>query len=179
MNKQVLVISSSLRLNSNSEQLADACIRGAKEAGNDVEKVVLTDKTIQFCRGCLACLKSKQCVIDDDSRAITEKMQHADVLVFASPVYYFSISGQLKTLLDRANPLYVSDYQFRDVYFLSTAAEDGENTIEGSVKAIQGWVDCFGKAILKKIVFAGGVDDAGAILNHPALQEAYELGRQI
>lgn len=179
MNKHVLVISSSLRANSNSECLADACVRGAKKAGNFVVKVVLTDKTIQFCRGCLACLKTKQCIIDDDSRAITEKMKNADVIVFASPVYYFSISGQLKTLLDRANSLYVSDYRFRDIYFLSTAAEDGSNTVEGSIKAIQGWVDCFDKAVLKKTVFAGGVDEAGDILNHPALQEAYELGRQI
>ena len=82
-------------------------------------------------------------------------------------------------LLDRANSLYVSDYRFRDIYFLSTAAEDGLNTVEGSIKAIQGWVDCFDKAFLKKTVFAGGVDNAGDILDHPALQEAYKLGRQI
>ncbi|MXQ73069.1 flavodoxin family protein [Clostridiaceae bacterium DONG20-135] len=179
MNKNVLVISSSLRKNSNSECLADACIRGAKEAGNIVEKVVLTDKSIQFCQGCLACLKTKQCIIDDDSRAITEKMKNADVIVFASPVYYFSISGQLKTLLDRANSLYASEYQFRDIYFLSSAAEDGIHTVEGSIKTIEGWVDCFDKAVLKKTVFAGGVDGAGDILDHPALLEAYELGKQI
>lgn len=179
MNKKVLVISSSLRRNSNSEGLADACIRGAREAGNSVEKVVLADKTIHFCRGCLACLQTKQCVIDDDSRAITEKMKHADVLIFASPVYYFSISGQLKTLLDRANPLYNADYRFRDIYFLSTAAENEPHTVEGSVKAIQGWVDCFDKAVLKQTIFVGGVDDAGDIREHPALQEAYELGKRI
>lgn len=179
MNKKVIVISSSLRRGSNSEALADEFIRGAKEAGHFAEKICLTDKRIDFCKGCLACLKTQECVIDDDSRYITEKMLNADVIVFATPVYYYSISGQLKTVLDRANPLYGSDYRFRDIYLLATAAENEENTVEGTKKAVQGWVDCFSKARLKKTIFAGGVDGPGDIKGHCALKEAYDTGKEL
>ena len=126
MKKNVLVISTSLRNNSNSDALVDEFIRGAQESGNQVEKVSLRGKTINYCRGCFACLTTGRCAIRDDANAIVEKMLHADVLVFSSPIYYYEMCGQMKTLLDRANPLYSLDYQFRDVYFLSAAAENEE-----------------------------------------------------
>ena len=122
--KKVLVISSSLRKNSNSEQLAVSFAEGAKSAGHEVELVSLRDKEIRFCVGCLACQKTQRCFMHDDADAIREKMLHADVLVFATPIYYYEMSGILKTLLDRANPLYPSDYQFREVYALAAAAEE-------------------------------------------------------
>jgi hypothetical protein len=102
-----------------------------------------------------------------------------DILVFATPVYYYCVSGQLKTMLDRANPLYDSDYAFTKVYLLATAAEDGPHTVEGTVKAVQGWVDCFDRCELADTVFAGGVEGVGAISGHPALTRAYQLGRAI
>ena len=179
MSKNVLIISSSLRNGSNSEALADAFLKGAKEAGHNAEKIRLAGKTINFCKGCLACNKTLKCVIDDDSREIVEKMLKADVLVFATPVYYYSVCGQLKTLLDRANPLFASDYKFRDIYLLATAAEDESETVKGTETAVQGWIDCFEKANLSKTIFAGGVNDAGDINGHIALQEAYETGMKL
>lgn len=179
MSKNVLIISSSLRNGSNSEALADEFLKGAKEVGHNAEKISLAGKTINFCKGCLACNKTLKCVIDDDSREIVEKMLKADVLVFATPVYYYSVSGQLKTLLDRANPLFASDYKFRDIYLLATAAEDESETVKGTETTVQGWVDCFDKANLKKTIFAGGVNDAGDINGHIALKEAYETGMKL
>ncbi len=79
MSKNILVISTSPRKGGNSETLADEFIRGAKEAGNQVEKVCLYDKTIGFCKGCLACLKSQRCVIHDDADIIAQKMKEADI----------------------------------------------------------------------------------------------------
>lgn len=105
MSKQVLIISTSLRKNSNSEALADAFAKGAQSAGNHVEQVTLRDKALAFCKGCLACQTTGNCVIKDDAVSITEKMCSADVIVFATPIYYYEMSGQMKTLLDRANPL--------------------------------------------------------------------------
>ncbi len=157
--KNVLIISSSPRKNGNSETLAAAFAKGAGEVGNNVETVYLREKQIGFCRGCMACAKLGHCVIKDDAVEIAAKMHDADVLVFASPVYYYSISGQLKTMFDRANPLYGTDYVFKEVYLLSTAAEDETATVEGSIKAVQGWVDCFDRAELSGVVFAGGVND--------------------
>ena len=179
MSKNVLIITSSLRRNSNSEMLADAFMRGAQDAGHTTEKISLAGKNIQFCKGCLACQQTQKCVIRDDSTEIVEKMLCADCIAFATPIYYYSVSGQLKTLLDRANPLYSSDYRFRDISLLAAAAEDAAETAAGTVTAIRGWVDCFERAVLKKTVFAGGVNDPGEMAGHPALNTAYQAGTQI
>lgn len=174
--KNILVISSSLRRGSNSEALASEFARGAADAGNTVETITLRDNTINFCRGCLACQKTQKCVISDDARAIVAKMHDADVIAFASPIYYYEMSGQLKTLLDRANPLYPSDYRFRDIYMLTSAAEDEPGTPERAVSGLTGWIDCFEKARLAGTVFAGGVNSPDEIKGHPALAEAYSAG---
>ncbi len=179
MSKTVLVISTSPRKNGNSDTLADAFIRGAQQAGNQVEKVNLYDKTIGFCKGCLTCQSTQRCIIDDDASAIAQRMLTADVIVFATPIYYYGMCGQMKTLLDRANPLYSADYRFRDIYLLAAAAEEDEHTVDGAVTGLQGWIDCFEKAHLAGTVFAGGVTAVGEIQNHPALAKAQELGQQV
>ena len=133
MPKHILVISTSPRKGGNSETLANEFIRGAEESGSQVEKVCLYDKTISFCKGCLTCLKTRTCIIHDDAEIIAQKMKTADVLVFATPVYYYEMSGQMKTLLDRANSLYPSDYAFRDISLLSSAAEEEEGVDERAI----------------------------------------------
>lgn len=177
--KKILVISTSPRKDGNSDMLAQEFMRGANEAGNQVEYVSLIGKNIAFCRGCLACQKTLRCVIHDDADIIREQMLNAEVIVWATPVYYYSVSGQMKTMIDRANALYSSDYKFRDVYLLAAAAEDDPSTVEGAVKATMGWVDCLEKTTLKGVVFAGGVNNKGDIAGHKALTEAYELGKSV
>ncbi|WP_317319995.1 flavodoxin family protein [Subdoligranulum variabile] len=179
MPKNVLIVTASLRAGSNSDTLAQAFAKGAREAGHTVEIVSLKGKAISFCQGCLACQKAQKCVLADDAVIIAEKIGHADVVAFAGPVYYYGLAGQLKTLLDRCNPLYSSDYAFRSVYLLATAAEAEETAVEGSIKGIQGWVDCFEKAELSDTIFAGGVTDAGEMEGHPALEKAYQAGKSI
>lgn len=179
MPKKVLVISTSLRERSNSEALADSFLSGAADAGNYTEKITLKGKSIAFCKGCLACQKTQKCVIQDDAPEIAEKMRHADVIAFATPIYYYEMSGQLKTLLDRANSLFASDYAFRSIYMLTTAAENEASVPEKAVGGLTGWIDCFEKAKLAGTVFAGGADGAGEIKGHPALQEAYDMGKAI
>ena len=179
MSKKVLVISTSPRRGGNSDTLAEEFARGAREAGNDVEKVALYDKTIGFCKGCLACQRTKRCVIRDDADAIAQKMLTADVIAFATPVYYYGMCGQMKTMLDRANPLFPADYAFRDVYLLAAAAEEDEHTVEGTVTGLMGWIDCFEKARLAGTVFAGGVTTVGEIQGHPALEKAYQMGKAV
>lgn len=179
MSKTVLVLSTSPRKGGNSDALADAFVRGAQEAGNQVEKITLYDKTIGFCKGCLTCQNTQRCIIRDDADAITQKMLTADVIAFATPIYYYGMCGQMKTLLDRANPLFPADYQFRDIYLLAAAAEADEHTVDGAVTGLQGWIDCFEKARLAGTVFAGGVTTVGEIQNHPALKQAYELGKNV
>lgn len=179
MSKKVLVISTSPRKGGNSETLADEFIRGAREAGNDVEKVTLYDKDIRFCKGCLVCQNTQRCVIHDDADTIVQNMLTADAIVFATPIYYYGMCGQMKTLLDRANPLFSADYRFRDIYLLAAAAEEDGHTVDGAVTGLQGWIDCFEKARLAGTVFAGSVTAVGEIQNHPALKQAYELGKNM
>ncbi|MBQ2442007.1 MAG: flavodoxin family protein, partial [Ruminococcus sp.] len=136
MAKKVLIISTNIRPNSNSEILANAFADGARTSGNEVELISLKNKTIDFCKGCFACQKLGHCVIKDDANAITEKMLNADVIVWATPIYYYEMSGQMKTMIDRANPLFTLDYRFRDVYLLTTAAEDEAYVDEGALKGV-------------------------------------------
>lgn len=179
MRKKVLIISTSPRKGGNSDALADAFAKGAAEAGHDAEKICLYGKTVHFCKGCLACQQTQRCVIRDDADAIVQKMKTADIIAFATPIYYYEMCGQMKTLLDRSNPLFPSDYAFRDIYLLASAADDEKSAMDGALKGLQGWVDCFGKAQLKGAVCAGGVAGIGAIQGHPALEEAYQAGRSL
>lgn len=179
MSKNVLVISASLRGNSNSEALADAFIAGARKAGNQVEKVTLKEKTLAFCKGCLACQQTQKCVIQDDAAVIAEKMRKAEAIAFATPIYFYEMCGQMKTLLDRTNPLFLSAYAFRNIYMLATAAENTAQTPEKAAGGLNGWIDCFEKAALSGVVFAGGVNAAGEIEGHPSLKTAYDMGAAI
>lgn len=176
---KVLVISTSLRRGSNSDALADEFARGAKDAGHDVEKISLRGKDIRFCIGCLSCQDTQKCAISDDAPAIVGKMHDADAICFATPIYYYEMSGQMKTLLDRANPLYSSDYHFRDIYMLTSAAEDEPSTPSRAVTGLTGWIDCFEHARLAGTVFAGGVTGTGEMEGHKALAEAYDMGKGV
>ena len=109
--KKIIVISTSLRHGSNSNILAEKFIEGAKAAGNEVEKISLVGQNIQFCKGCMACQKQGRCVIKDDVNSIMAKVLKADVICWATPIYYYEMSGQMKTLIDRMNAMYEQDYR--------------------------------------------------------------------
>lgn len=177
--KRVIVISTSLRQGSNSDMLADKFVEGAKAAGNDVEKVALTGREIQFCKGCMGCQRLGRCVIKDDVNDIMVKVMEADVVVWATPIYYYEMSGQMKTLIDRMNAMYPLDYKFRDVYLLTTAAEDEEETPRRAEAGLTGWIDCYPKSQLAGTLFCGGVNEAREIEGNSKLRDAYEMGRNV
>ena len=180
MNKKVLIISTSLRQNSNSELLARRFAKGAGEAGNQVETVSLRGKSIGFCVGCMACLKNGRCAIQDDAGPIVEKMREADVICFATPVYYYEMSGQMKTLLDRANALFAAGHAFRDIYLLTASAEAVDSASDGPIHGLEGWIACFEKARLAGVVRGGGANDPGEMEKLPGkLAEAYEMGKTV
>lgn len=176
----ILVISTSLRPRSNSDILTERLVAGARDAGHQVEEISLKGKELKYCIGCLACQKTQHCVQKDDALWIADKMKDADTLVFSTPIYYYEMSGQMKTLLDRMNPLYSSDYRFRRVYMLSVAAEDETYTPEKAVSGLGGWVDCFEKAKLCGSLFVGGLNGPGeASANAEALEKAYQFGKNL
>ena len=178
--KKVVIVSSSPRKNGNSEILAFEAAKGAKDIGNEVEILLLRDKTVNFCRGCLACQKLLKCVIKDDMAEMIEKVKSADVLIFATPIYYYEMSGQLKTFLDRCNPIYPQEYAFRDVYLLSSSAEEGQEVAERAVSGLKGWIECFEKAEFAGAFNAGGVTAPNDVLkNAEMLKVAYDMGKNV
>ena len=177
--KKVVVISTSLRAGSNSQVLAEQFAEGAKSAGNEVEFITLRGKEIKFCVGCLACQKTGACVFKDDVPAIMESVLNADVVCWATPIYYYEMSGQMKTLIDRMNAMYPKDYKFRDIYLLATATEDEEHVPQRAIEGLSGWIDCYPKSRLTGTLFCGGVPMPHSIDGNTKLQEAYELGKKV
>ena len=178
MGKKILFVSSSLRAGSNSERLAQEAARGAQDAGNEVEFVSLKDKDLRFCKGCLACQKTGKCVIKDDMTEMIAKVQSAEALVFVTPIYYYELSGQLKTFLDRCNPLFPQEYAFREVYLMTASAEDGDEVYETAVGGLKGWIDCFPKCRYAGVFSGGGLNDGGEAEQKPdMLERAYAFGK--
>lgn len=102
MNKNVLILSGSPRKGGNSDLLCDEFLRGALEAGNQAEKIFIRGKKIAPCSACYYCKDhGGACAIKDDMAEILDKMQAADVIVMASPVYFYSIDAQMKAVIDR------------------------------------------------------------------------------
>lgn len=176
MAKRIFIVSSSPRKGGNSDALAEEFKRGAEAAGNEVEKVNVRDIDLKFCLGCLYCQDHDRCVINDSMNDICNRVQKADILAFATPIYYYEMSGQLKTFLDRLNPLYSRENRFKEVYLLAAAAEDEPTTTDGAKKGVEGWIKCFDGVSLKRVIFGGGVTDKGEIAGSHALKEAYEAG---
>lgn len=179
MLRKILIISTSSNKNGNSARVARAFEKGAKEAGNNVEIVAIRDKDLNFCKGCLTCQRTRKCIIEDDGAEILEMMKYSDVIVWATPIYFYDMSGQMKTMLDRTSPLHGGDYLFRDVYLIVTAADSAEDTADNTINSFKGWISCFDKVKLKGVVKALGLEKPIDLDGHPALQEAYEMGKNV
>lgn len=181
MAKNVLILSSSPRRGGNSDTLCDAFMRGATAADNQTEKIFLRDRTIQYCTGCGTCfLHGKPCPQKDDAAGIIDRMLKADVIVLATPVYFYAMSAQLKTMLDRCCGLYTA-MNNKEFYFLATAAEgdEGRKHLEMVFDNLTGFIDCLDNPVVKGKILATNVWHAGEIDNHPALSEAYEMGKNL
>ena len=177
MGKKIIVVTSSPRKDGNSETLAKKFAEGATAAGHSVKFVAVRDLGLKFCTGCLYCQSHDKCVLSDGMNALYDDFQNADVIAFATPVYFYAVSGQLKTFLDRLNPLYERENKFKCVYLLATAADDNEHAMDGAIKDIRGWVDCFDGVMFSGVVRATGVTEKGEIdgTEFPAL--AYKMGK--
>ena len=147
MSKKVLILSASPRKGGNSDLLCDQFAKGAEEAGHQVEKIRVQEKKISPCLACYGCRGTGVCVQKDDMAAILDKMVQADVLVLATPVYFYSMDGQLKTLIDRTLPRY-TEIRDKEVYFIATAAA-GKGAMERTMDAMRGFTDCLPGAQVK------------------------------
>lgn len=152
-------------------------MRGATESGNSVEKIRLSEKNIGYCRGCGVCNTTHKCVQNDDMAEILDKMVNADAIVLATPVYFYTMDAQLKTLIDRTVPRYteISDKAF---YFIATAADTDASMLEKTIDGIRGFTeDCLPGAVEKGIIYATGVWQKGEVNSTKFMKEAYEMGK--
>ncbi len=177
--KKVLILSGSPRRGGNSNTLCDQFMKGAQEAGNEVEKIFVATKKIAPCMACYYCRKHEgTCAIKDDMTDVLQKMIEADVIVLSSPVYFYSVSAQLKAVIDRtvARWLEVKDKEF---YYIMTAAEESKNVMDTTLACLRGYADCVAGAIEKGVIYGKGVYERGEILDKPAMRDAYEMGKSI
>jgi len=178
MNKNVLILSSSPRKGGNSNLLCDQFIMGAQEAGNHAEKISFRDKKINYCTGCGTCFDKKRCSQKDDMAEILEKMIAADVIVMATPVYFYTMCGQMKTLIDRTCARY-TEISNKDFYFIITAAVNNKKALERTVEEFRGFTSCLKSPKEKGIIYGTGAWNIGDIKKSDAMKKAFEMGNNL
>ena len=179
MNKKVLILSGSPRKNGNSDILCDEFMRGAEESGNRVEKIRVAEKNIGYCKGCYYCKNSGgECVIKDDMAEVLQKMIDADVIVLASPVYFYSIDAQLKAVIDRTVARWL-EVKNKEFYYIMTAADEDKSSMDTTLACFRGYADCVNGAKEMGVIYGTGVYEKGKVLNTPAMAEAYEMGKNV
>lgn len=177
--KKILIISASPRKNGNSALLCDRFAQGAEEKGHETEKVFLPSKNIGYCRGCGVCGTTCKCVQKDDMAEILDKMVNADVIVLATPVYFYSMDGQMKTFIDRTVPRY-TEIKNKDFYYIMTAADTEKSSLSRTIEGFRGFtLDCLEGAKEAGIIYGTGAWNPGEIKETPAFDEAYEMGRNV
>lgn len=179
MAKNVLIISASPRRHGNSDLLCDQFQKGAEESGNTVEKIFLKDKKIGYCSGCGYCFEHHVCSQKDDMAELLEKMIAADVIVLATPVYFYSMDAQMKCFIDRTTPRY-EEISNKDFYFILAAADTEKKMMYRTMEAFRGFTeDCLEGAKEAGVIYGVGAYQIGEIKDTPAWQEAYEMGKQV
>ena len=162
--KNVLIISGSPRKKGNSQRLCEEFKKGAEDKGNSVELIRLAEKKIGFCKACDVCMKNNgTCVQQDDMAEVLESFKKADVLVLATPVYFYGICAQMKTFIDRTYPIW-QHLGEKEVYYIISAGL-GEDIVE--------------KHEIKGRIYATNVMDAGKVCGTPYINIAYQMGCHI
>ncbi|XCP84448.1 flavodoxin family protein [Roseburia hominis] len=176
--KKILIISSSPRKKGNSQLLCQEFARGARESGHSVDLIRLSEKNIGFCYACDACMRNGgECVQHDDMAEILKLYQEADVLVLATPVYFYGISAQMKTFIDRTYPIW-QHLGKKEVYYIISAGL-GKDIVERSLGDLNGFVEHLEQYEIKGQIYATDVMDAGLVSDQPIMDQAYHMGKNV
>ena len=178
--KKVLILSGSPRKGGNSDILCDEFMRGAIEAGNEVEKIRVTEKKIAPCTGCYFCRNSGgRCALNDDMTEVLQKIIDCDVLVLSSPVYFYSICAQLKAVIDRTVARW-TEIANKELFYIATAAEEDEDTLDTTLACFHGFAKCIDGYEEKGILYGKGVHEKGDVVNRQELMQiAREMGESV
>lgn len=177
--KKILVLTSSARVKGNSDLLADEFIRGTQESGHKVEKIGLSRKNIKGCLGCNACQRNTGvCVQKDDAIEIIQKMLDADIIVFATPVYFYHVNAQMKLLWDRTYAQ-ITTWKDKTVYFITAGAAGEASYFEHIIDGVKHYIDCFENIRLGGYVLGMGTMEKGDVKDTKAMNEAYQMGKKV
>lgn len=177
MKKQILILFASPRKGGNSEHLCQSFAEGARTAGHTVELLRLAELDIGYCSACYACKTLGHCVKADDMAAVTQRMKGADVIVLATPVYFYSMNAQMKTLIDRTlGSAQSPGLENKEFYLIATAA-DGKGAMERTMDGLRGYLECLPGARERGALYGAGLWQLGDAQGHPAMEEAYQMGR--
>ncbi len=177
-NKTVLILSSSPRKGGNSDLLCDRFMKGAKEAGHTVEKIHLNDMNIHFLTSQDYTDLSGASEALDDAPMIVEKMLSADVIVMATPVFFYAMSGQMKTMIDRTNERH-REMENKEFYFIIAGANKNKEKFQPVVQEFRGFLEALKNPIERGVIYGTGVWEKGSVEQTPAMNEAYEMGKNI
>jgi len=185
---KVLGIMGSPRRQGNTELLLNKALEGVREVGAEIESVLVSKLKISPCLEIYACLKDGNCSIRDDMQLLYKKLLEADHVIFASPIFFYSITSQAKALVDRCQALWVrrhilgmgkEDMRERRGVFISVGATRGEKLFDGAVLTVKYFFNAIGVKYAGDLLVRG-VDDKGQIGEHPeALEDAFRLGQEL
>jgi len=185
---KVLGIMGSPRRQSNTEILLDKALEGAREAGAEIEKVLVSKLKISPCLEIYACLKDGNCAIKDDMQLLYEKLLEADHIIFTSPIFFYGITSQAKAIIDRCQALWVrghllaigkNDKRERRGVFISIGATRGQKLFDGAVLTVKYFFDAVGVKYFGDLLIRG-IDNKGQIMENPeALENAFRLGQEL
>jgi multimeric flavodoxin WrbA len=187
---KVLGLFGSPRREGNTEILLEEALKGAEREGAEIDRVYVTDFTITPCKECHGCDQTGNCVILDDMQKIYPRLLEADIIILASPIFFYGITAWAKALIDRSQALWAKKYLVNDPsmgkkgrrrkgFFISVGATKGQKVFEGAILTVKYFFDALNAEYTGELVYRG-VDGKGDILKHPeALEQAREAGRRL
>lgn len=179
MKKKIIIISGSPRKGGNSDILCDEFAKGASEVGYEVEKIRIAERQISFCTACYACKENHKCIQKDDMAEILDKMVNADVIVLATPVYFYTMCAQMKAFIDRTLPRY-TEIIGKDFYYIATMADTDNAAMDRTFEGLRGFsIECLYGTKEKGVIYGSGAWQLGDIQRTAAMKQAYEMGKRV
>ncbi len=187
---KVLGLFGSPRRGGNTELLLEEALKGAESEGAEVERIYLADYAITPCKECHGCDDTGHCVILDDMQKIYPKLQEADIIILASPIFFYGVTAWAKALIDRSQPLWVRKYLLKNPslgkdgrkrkgFFISVGATKGPRVFEGAILTAKYFFDVLNAEYMGELVFRGVEAKHDILKRQGALEQAFEAGRRL
>lgn len=186
---KVLGLFGSPRRGGNTDLLLEEMLKGAEEAGLQIERIIISQLKFSPCIECRGCDETGECVLNDDMEKVYPKLVEADCIILASPIFFYGVTAWTKAFIDRVQSLWVRKYRLklppeepgrrRKGFFISVGATKGARLFDGAMLTVKYFFDAVGADFAGQLLFKG-VEDKGDIRNHPnALREAFEAGKAL